>query len=138
MACRTWNLSMVKKADITSADSRKALAKMVTKLFSFWGLKAADQLELLGMSHRSRSVLANYRNGAALPASRDTLDRVGWLLSIHKSLRIIFPYNRDLCYSWIMRRNKTFDNLRPLDVMKEQGIIGLARVARYLEFCMEQ
>jgi hypothetical protein len=33
----------------------------------------------------------------------------------------------------VTRRNKQFDNLPPLDVMKEQGIIGIAKVARYLE-----
>jgi hypothetical protein len=61
-------------------------------------------------------------------------DRVGWLLSIHKALRLLYPRNEDIRSSWVNRRNAAFDNLAPLDVMKEQGIIGIARVARYLDF----
>ncbi|MDD5286061.1 MAG: MbcA/ParS/Xre antitoxin family protein, partial [Desulfuromonadaceae bacterium] len=73
------------------------------------------------------------RNGEALPESRDTLDRVGWLMAIHKALGLLYPYNEDVRYSWVTRRNKAFDNLTPLDVMREQGIIGIARVSRYLD-----
>ena len=122
------------EADFRSAEGRSALAKMMTRLFGLWGLSTADQLELLGLSAKSRSLLSRYAKGDPLPESRDTLDRVGWLLAIHKALRILYPYNPELCYSWVNHRNATFDNLRPLDVMKEQGIIGLARVARYLDY----
>jgi hypothetical protein len=39
-----------------------------------------------------------------------------------------------MLYSWVNRRNEAFSNLTPLAVMKEQGIIGIARVSRYLDF----
>jgi len=61
-------------------------------------------------------------------------DRVGWLLAIHTALRLLYPRNEELRYSWVNRRNAAFDNLTPLAVMKEQGIIGIARVSRYLDF----
>jgi hypothetical protein len=120
--------------NIFAPESRSALAKMVTKLFQLWDLSTADQLELLGLSAKSRAMLTKYRNGDALPESRDTLDRVGWLMAIHKALGLLYPYNEDIRYSWVNRRNKAFDNLTPLDVMREQGIIGIARVARYLDY----
>ena len=120
--------------DFRSSEGRSALAKMVIKLFDHWGLSTADQLDLLGLSVNSRSLLAKYAKGVALPEGRDTLDRVGLLLSIHKALRLLYPENRDIRYSWISRRNEAFDNMRPLDVMKEQGIVGLARVSRYLDY----
>jgi hypothetical protein len=107
---------------------------MVIKLFELWEITTADQLELLGLSVKSRSLLARYAKGAALPEGRDTLDRVGWLLAIHKALRLLYPQNPEIRYSWVSRRNEAFENLRPLDVMKEQGIIGLARVSRYLDY----
>ena len=119
---------------LESADSRKALATLVIKLFQLWGLSTADQLDLLGLSTKSRSMLSKYARGEALPTTRDMFDRVGWLLAIHKALRLLYPRNEDIRYSWVNRRNAAFDNLAPLEVMKEQGIIGIARVARYLDF----
>lgn len=130
------NLAHAKSADIdlSSNDSRSALAKLVVKLFHRWGLSTADQLELLGLSPNSRAMLSKYGKGEALPATRDILDRVGWLLAIHKALSLLYPKNEDIRYSWVSRRNTAFDNLAPLTVMKEQGIIGIAKVARYLDF----
>ena len=120
--------------DLRSVEARQNLAKMVIKLFDRWDLSTADRLELLGLSVNSRSVLAKYAKGEALPEGRDTLDRVGWLLAIHKALRLLYPQNPEIRYTWVNRRNTAFSNLTPLTVMKEQGIVGLARVARYLDF----
>ena len=35
--------------DINSPESRRALAKMMIKLFDLWGIEAGDRLELLGL-----------------------------------------------------------------------------------------
>ncbi len=120
--------------DIESSDARKKLARMVTRLFELWKISTADQLELLGLSRTSRAQISKYRNGGAVPSSRDMLDRIGWLLSIHKSLRLLYPRNENIRYSWVKRRNRILDDQRPLDIMKNQGLIGVARVARYLDF----
>jgi hypothetical protein len=120
--------------NLESSDARRKLARMVTRLFELWHLPAADQLELLGLSRTSRAQISKYRKGGALPSSRDMLDRIGWLLSIHKSLRLLYPRNESIRSTWIKRRNRILDNQRPLDIMKYQGLIGIARVARYLDF----
>ena len=120
--------------DIESSDARKKLALMVTRLFELWKISTADQLELLGLSRTSRAQISKYRNGGAVPSSRDMLDRIGWLLSTHKSLRLLYPRNEHIRYTWVKRRNKILDDQRPLDIMKSQGLIGVARVARYLDF----
>ena len=120
--------------DIESSEARKKLALMVTRLFELWNVTTADQLELLGLSRTSRAQISKYRSGGAVPSSRDMLDRIGWLLSIHKSLRLLYPRNENIRYTWIKRRNRILDDQRPLDIMKYQGLIGVARVARYLDF----
>ncbi|MEE4263370.1 MAG: antitoxin Xre/MbcA/ParS toxin-binding domain-containing protein [Desulfobacteraceae bacterium] len=120
--------------NIESGEARKKLARMVTRLFELWNITTADQLELLGLSRTSRAQLSKYRNGGAVPSSRDMLDRIGWLLSIHKSLRLLYPRNENIRYTWVKRRNRILDDQRPLDIMKHQGLIGVARVARYLDF----
>ena len=120
--------------NIESSDARRKLARMVTRLFELWHLPAVDQLELLGLSRTSRAQISRYRKGGALPSSRDMLDRIGWLLSIHKSLRLLYPRNESIRSTWIKRRNRILDDQRPLDIMKYQGLIGIARVARYLDY----
>ena len=120
--------------NIENSDSRSKLALMATRLFELWNLSTADQLELLGLSRTSRAQISKYRNGGAVPSSRDMLDRIGWLLSIHKSLRLLYPRNENIRYTWIKRRNRILDDQQPLDIMKYQGLIGVARVARYLDF----
>jgi len=122
------------RINIENSDARRKLARMVTRLFELWELPSADQLELLGLSRTSRAQLSKYRKGGALPSSRDMLDRIGWLLSIHKSLRLLYPQNENIRYTWVKRRNQILDNQRPLDIMKHQGLIGIARIARYLDF----
>ena len=120
--------------NMESGEARKALARMVTRLFELWKITTAEQLELLGLSRTSRAQLSKYRSGGAVPSSRDMLDRIGWLLSIHKSLRLLYPHNENIRYTWIKRRNRILDDQRPLDIMTSQGLIGIARVARYLDF----
>ncbi len=122
------------RINIENSDARRKLARIVTRLFELWELPTADQLELLGLSRTSRAQISKYRKGGALPSSRDMLDRIGWLLSIHKSLRLLYPRNENIRYTWVKRRNQILDNQRPLDIMKYQGLIGIARVARYLDF----
>ena len=120
--------------NLDGIEERKKMAKMVTRLFELWGLSTADQLELLGLSRTSRSQLIKYRKGGALPSSRDMLDRIGWLLSIHKNLRLLYPQSENIRYSWVNRRNQVLNAQKPIDLMKENGLIGIANVARYLDF----
>lgn len=139
MAIYTQPIDPQSDIDLDSEQSRKQAAQLVTKLFEHWQLDQASQLNLLGLSENSRSLLNQYRQGSkGLPAARDVRDRVGWLLACHKALRLLYPRNEALRYSWIKRRNATFDGRAPLDIMKEQGLIGVARVARYLDYLRGQ
>lgn len=116
-----------------SKMKRQTLSKLLTNLFAKWELSTQEQLNLLGLSSSSRAILSKYRCGGALANSRDILDRAGWLLTIHKALRLLFPHNESLRYSWVKRRNRDFDNHTPLEVMMKEGIIGIAKVSRYLD-----
>jgi hypothetical protein len=125
------------RPDLDSEESRRTLTQMTMRLFDHWKLTTADQLELLGLSANSRRMLTQYRKKGALPNNRDMQDRLGWLLVIHQNLRTLYPENPELCYSWINRRNRHLGNWTPLDVMKEQGLIGIFRVAQLLEHLVE-
>lgn len=119
--------------DLKTRDARERLARMLTQLFDHWGLSTTEQAALLGLSADNRSTLSRYRRGDPLADSRDLLDRAGHLLGIHKSLRILFPHDRDLAYRWMTTPNRRLD-ARPVDVIVKHGFEGLIAVRRYLDF----
>ncbi len=114
-------------------QDRGALAQMVMNLLDHWNLPTEDQAALLGLATNNRAALNRYRKGDPIGTSRDQYERVGHLLGIHKSLRLLFPQNRDLVYQWMSTRNRAFDNLTPVQAIREWGFAGLLMVRAYLD-----
>ena len=119
--------------DLSGREARGRLAVMVTRLLEHWNLTTREQAEVLGLSAGSRSTLGRYRSGEPLADNRDLLDRAGHLLGIHKSLRILFPHDRDLAYRWMTQSNLRLGE-RPVDLIVRHGFEGLLAVRRYLDF----
>jgi len=120
--------------DINSPESRKTLAKMMIKLFDHWGLETSDRLELLGIDADCQGILDQFRSGeVALHETGETMERVSWLLTIHKSLGTAYPYNRDLVYRWVTAKNQRYGGKTPLEIMKQEGLTGIKKIAVYLE-----
>ena len=126
-------MSAIAEREVNASEDRGALARMVMTLLDHWNLSTEDQTALLGIAASNRAALSNYRSGKPIGTSRDQYDRVGHLLGIHKNLRLLFPHNRDLAYRWMSTRNKAFDNLSPVEVVKEWGFAGLLMVRGYLD-----
>lgn len=117
-----------------SARERAKVAKMLMTLFNHWELDSIAQLTLLGLSPTSRAMLARYRRGdTPLPYAQDMLDRAGWLLVIHYALRSLYQHDPRLCYGWVKLPNQLFEGRSPIDYMMQHGLIGIAKVARYLQ-----
>lgn len=116
-----------------ASQDRGALAKMVMTLLDHWKLNTEDQATLLGIATSNRSALSRYRKGETIGTSRDQFERVGHLLGIHKNLRLLFPQNRELVYRWMTTRNKAFDHMTPVEVIREWGFAGLLMVRGYLD-----
>ena len=114
-------------------QDRGALALMVTKAFELWCLSSDDQLAMLGLSTGNRAALSRYRRGEPLAASRDLMERAGHILAIHKNLRLIFPHDRDLAYTWMTQHNRAFDGRSPVEVIREWGFAGVLMVRAYLD-----
>lgn len=126
-------MTTISRREESTSRDRGALAKMVMTLLDHWQLSTEDQAALLGIAASNRTALARYRKGEAIGTSRDQYERAGHLLGIHKNLRLLFPQNRDLAYRWMTTRNKAFDNLTPVEVIKEWGFAGLLMVRGYLD-----
>ena len=126
-------MAALAEREVSASHDRSALAKMVMALLDHWKLSTEDQAALLGIAASNRAALSNYRSGKPVGTSRDQYERVGHLLGIHKSLRLLFPQNRELAYGWMSTRNKAFDNLTPVEVVQEWGFAGLLMVRGYLD-----
>lgn len=126
-------MSAIAEREVNASEDRGALARMVMTLLDHWNLSTEDQAALLGIAASNRAALSNYRSGKPIGTSRDQYERVGHLLGIHKNLRLLFPRNRNLAYRWMTTRNRAFDNLTPVEVVKEWGFAGLLAVRAYLD-----
>jgi Protein of unknown function (DUF2384) len=82
---------------------------------------------------RAQARRRRWPGGAPLADNRDLPDRAGHLLGIHKSLRLLFPYDRDLAYRWMTQPNGRLA-ARPVDVIIAQAFEGLLALRRYLDF----
>ena len=123
---------------MTETIDRVAIAGMLMKLFQRWNLETDEQLEFLGLSSMNKGTLTRYRNGAPISKNRDMMDRAGHLLGIHKNLRLLFPHDRDLAYTWIKIRNKAFQYKSPGEVIGDYGFAGLLMVHSYLDKAIGQ
>lgn len=119
-----------------SEDILRRNTQNVIALFNHWQLKNDEECNLLGGV--SAAQLAKFKKGTAHITGRDTIERVGNLLGIHKSLRILYPYNKEIVYQWVKGRNRKLHNLRPLDIMLEQGYLGIAQIRRLTDFMRGQ
>jgi len=121
-------------SDLASDGARRKLTKIIIRLLDEWDLKTAEQLRLLGLRETSRNMLKNYRELVnIIPFDQDKLERAGLLLNIYKNIFDLYPENESLRQSWIKRANAILGGKRPLDLMLENGLFGMADVMRFLD-----
>jgi len=112
---------------IESSNDLQALYQMCRRLFSLWNLSPADQVALLGVAR-----LDGWMSGMTESVQPELFERLGHIFGIHKSLRLLFPQNRELAYRWISAPNKAFGGLSPVEFIKGRGVGGLVIVRSYL------
>ena len=81
-----------------------------------------------------RSTLYKYRQLPEVRLPRDTMERVSYLMGIHKSLRILFG-DKPSTYEWVKKANSEapFNGNSALQLMLAGGVVDLADVRRYLD-----
>jgi hypothetical protein len=97
-----------------------------------WGLTIAEQLKLLGIA--SRSTFFKWRREESPRLSRDTLERLSYLLGIYKSLQILLP-DPKAADEWVRRPNDAapFGGRSALDRMLSGHVADLYVVREYLD-----
>lgn len=128
MALPAYNTAQVSEKEAWS------LTRMVMKMFELWSLTYEEQATLLGLSTRTNNTISRYKRALApIRFDRDTYDRVSMLLSIHQSLRQLFPSNKELAYRWMKVRNAQFRHKTPVEHIAEKGMFGIWDIQTYLQ-----
>ncbi|MAR93127.1 MAG: DUF2384 domain-containing protein [Pseudomonadales bacterium] len=103
-----------------------------------WGLTSKQQMILLGNPPKSSFYrmreFAEGKSGRPVRLSRDTLERVSYLMGIYKALNILLPSARRAA-EWINRPNQApqFGGRSALEVMLNGRVTDLSDVRRYLD-----
>jgi hypothetical protein len=119
-------------ADHGDAEMARAGLTAFFSISREWGLDTARERQLLGSPGRTTFFEWKRRRQAHL--SRDTLDRLSYLIGIYKALRILF--SERAAHEWLTHPNADplFGGRSPLEHMLQGGVVGLAEVRRYLDW----
>lgn len=97
-----------------------------------WKLSEQEQMRLLGLG--SRSTLHSWKSGRVSKVTRDTLERISYVLGIFKAINILLPDTRR-ADEWMRLPNKAplFGGRSALDRMTTGNIGDLYVVRQYLD-----
>jgi hypothetical protein len=100
------------------------------RLAGLWGLTMEEARVLLGRPSRAR--LYNWKAGRVSGLPHDTLQRISYLLGIHKALQILYsePHMTD---AWVRRPNAAFGGQSALERMLAGDVADLAAVRAHLD-----
>ena len=103
------------------------------KLSELWKLSVTEERNLLGAPPESTFYKWKSQQTAGR-LSHDTLERISYLLGIHKDLNILLPSSR-AAEEWVHKPNTAplFNGQSALDRMLAGNLVDLADVRRYLD-----
>ena len=121
----------VRSRDVLASKPHAAAGmKAVFRLLEQWQVDNTGARNLLG--EPSKRTFHNWKAGKVATVPADTMRRIGYLLGIHKALRLLFR-NPDNIYRWITRPNDDFARQSPLQRMLGGDVTDLAYVRQYLD-----
>ena len=103
------------------------------RLVDYWGLTVAQAMILLGVT--SRSTYMSWKARAPARLAPDTMERISYLLGIHKALRILFSRNEQSVREWVKAPNSNplFGGRPALERMLSGRVADLYDVRRFLD-----
>jgi len=117
-------------------DDEKAKGHVALKGFfgvcREWGCTEEEMMQMLGGV--SRSTLVRYQALPHVKLSRDTLERISYVLGIYKSLRIMYPTaERANCRVRLETSEVPFAGTSALDFMARGSLTHLMEARRYFD-----
>lgn len=135
--CYDSNMDALNAKKISPADQLRAASKAFWNIVEHYKFSREEQALLLGVNY-NRDRLNQLQKERKIPESDDSVLRVSILVGIHKNLRLLFPYNRDLVYKWMKVKNDDFGGVSPIEYIKHaqlgEGLNRIAAIRRRLDF----
>ena len=100
------------------------------RVMDAWGVGSEDARKLLGSP--SRATFFKWKKGDGAALSRDTLERVSYVLGIYKGLQILFPEPAQ-ADAWISKPNQAFAGTSALERMTAGNVADLYAVRAYID-----
>ncbi len=100
------------------------------QIMAAWNVTDRDARILLGAP--SKTTFYAWKKGEGGKLSRDTFERISYVLGIYKALQILFP-NPERADGWITRANEAFSGASALERMLGGNISDLHAVRSYLD-----
>ena len=103
-----------------------------------WELQAKEQITILGVPSKSSFYrMKDFAEGKCQRPSKltkDTLERISYVMGIYKALNILLPNSRRAA-EWIKKNNTAsiFAGKSALETMLQGRVIDLADIRRYLD-----
>jgi len=128
-----WGEEMDHEEDAASLDGLGGPAlQAFFRLADIWDLTPKEQMVLLGVT--ARSTFYKWKQNQDIHISRDTIERVSYLLGIYKALQILLPGERS-ADAWLRKPNSAplFAGGSALDRMLGGNVSDLYVVRNYLD-----
>ncbi|MDX2456901.1 MAG: DUF2384 domain-containing protein [Gammaproteobacteria bacterium] len=119
---------------VLTQEDRTQLGRMVVNLLDDWGIRATDQISILGLPEDTRTrVLRRFQDDTPLPDDPVVMKHVEHLLGIAEALRTTFPRNASIGLIWLKQPCKRLRSRRPMDILVEDGLSGLITIRTHLD-----
>lgn len=120
------------KPDLRTPKAGRVALKGFFAITDRWSLAPDEARVLLGGV--GKTTFYKYRDLPEVALSNDTLERISYVLGIHKALRILFP-DEDRAVAWVRKANdaEPFNGHSALDWMLRGRVVDLVDVRRYLD-----
>jgi len=113
-------------------EAGNTVLPVIFNILDKWSCTQAQQVAILGLT--SRSTLNKYRNHPeSAKVSKDLLERMSYILNIHKCLRIMFTAEESV-YQWVQKPNSHpfFAGRSAMDIMNQGKVVDLYQIASRL------
>lgn len=120
-------------ASVDSPEAGRVALKFFFNLMAHWECTVEEQKTLLGSV--GTTTFYKYRSLPDIRLPHDTLERISYLMGIHKALSIIFSNNPQRAYEWVGKPNTAapFNGQSALRYMLVGRVVDIADVRRYLD-----
>ncbi len=111
-------------------DNITLTTPLVMEILENWRLNSDQIFHILALKDLSpkRDLRKFKQNMKGLPFSEEIATRVEHIIGINAAMRTSYPFNSEICASWLRQPHRRFAKATPLDLIMKEGIDGLTRV----------